>query len=77
MKKIIYFLLALIVVSTATYAQDTKQAKGKPKKETTKTAKPAKEAAAKPAAATGKKLKKDGTPDMRYKENKDAAKKKG
>jgi hypothetical protein len=74
MKKIIYFLLALIVVSTATYAQDTKQAKGKLNKETTKTAKPAKDVAAKPDAGQGKKLKKDGTPDMRHKENKEAAK---
>ncbi len=74
MKKIIYLLLALIVLGTGTYAQDTKSAKGKPKKEAAKPANPAKDVAAKPAAATGKKLKKDGTPDMRHKENKEAAK---
>ncbi len=77
MRKIICFILALVVMGTATYAQD-KPAKGKPKKETSKEAKPAKTAeAAKPdAAGTNKKLKKDGTPDMRHKANKEAAKKK-
>ncbi len=60
MKKIILFLFSLIIISGASIAQD-KAPKGKVNKDktaaTTQDDKPVK-------------LKKDGTPDMRHKENK-------
>jgi hypothetical protein len=71
MKKIFCLLVSLVVLGTASFAQD----KTAPKTSTTakKTTAP-KAADVKTPAATTAKTKKDGTPDMRYKENKDAAK---
>jgi len=78
-------LVALACIATASFAQTKKEDKKAPAAKETKTAaKPAeKKEAAKPAAAAkpeakpapAAKTKADGTPDMRYKENKDAAKK--
>ena len=71
MKKIFLALAAMVCLTTASFAQDKKADKAK-----ASTAKPAaakKTDAAKPAAAVAP-TKKDGTPDMRYKANKDAAK---
>ncbi len=70
MKKLICLLMAFVVLSATTFAQDKMEKK--PKSETSKKAAPAKE----PAKEKGGKMKKDGTPDMRYKENKKAAEKK-
>lgn len=71
MKKIFLALAAMVCLTTASFAQDKKADKAK-----ASTAKPAaakKMDAAKPAPAVAP-TKKDGTPDMRYKANKDAAK---
>ena len=65
MKKILVAFIAFLCLSFVSNAQDKKAAT--PKSTTSKKAAPA----AKPAAGP---LKKDGTPDMRYKENKEAAK---
>lgn len=72
----IALLIVLVGLSTATMAQNKPAAKeAKPAKEAAKATKAAKPApAATPAAAPAGKLKADGTPDKRYKENKDAAK---
>ena len=70
MKKIILALMATCLLSVASFAQTKeKKATGTQKPATTTTATPKKETKA--AATT---TKKDGTPDMRYKENKEAAK---
>lgn len=67
MKKILSAALAFAFMATTAFAQGpAKQAKPAVKK--VKVEAPA-QAATKPAPAT-KHLKKDGTPDMRYKENK-------
>ncbi|PSK92201.1 hypothetical protein [Taibaiella chishuiensis] len=69
MKKLSTVLLALMMaVSGVTFAQNTGAAKAKPAK-TTQAAPKEKAPEAKPATAAGP-LKKDGTPDKRYKENK-------
>lgn len=69
MKKILLALTALVCMASFSFTQD-KKAKAR---EATPAAKPF--AAAKPvAAAPAAKMKKDGTPDMRFKANKDAAK---
>jgi hypothetical protein len=78
MKKLVYLLMALFVISNSSFAQ-----KKAGKKEGTAPAKTeakapemkAEKAPSKPGNAAAK-TKKDGTPDMRHKENKDAAKKK-
>ena len=70
MKKFICILMSLLIMGAASFAQN-KEAKKSVKKTTTTTT-TTKEPQAKPAPGT--KLKKDGTPDMRYKENKAAAK---
>lgn len=85
MKKIVYLLMAFIFVSGSSFAQNKAgkavkdpaaksapalKAEPKPKTEAKPKAEPKQEA----KGAT--KLKKDGTPDMRYKENKEAGKKK-
>ncbi|MBS1780353.1 MAG: hypothetical protein JST70_13560 [Bacteroidetes bacterium] len=59
MKKLLSLMLALLITTGITFAQNTD-----------KNAKPAK-----PATEMKGKTKKDGTPDMRYKENKEAGKK--
>ena len=70
MKKIICVLMSMLIMSSASFAQN------QPAKPATKkanaTAPAAKQVAAKPAPTP--KLKKDGTPDKRFKENKVAAK---
>lgn len=58
MKKLFLLVLSLIVISTGSFAQDKKAAGKSDAKKTEATAKDA------------PKMKKDGTPDMRYKENK-------
>ena len=65
MKKIVYILMAMLMTSFASFAQTTTT----PKAAASKTA-------VKPASgkATATKTKKDGTPDMRVKANKAAAK---
>jgi hypothetical protein len=82
MKKVFSLIVALMCFSALTFAQkkDDKAKAVPAKKETTKpappTAKPAATATPAKSAATAKPeekhLKKDGTPDMRYKENKEA-----
>jgi len=83
MKKILLALTAVVCMSSFSFAQD-KKAKATPAAKPTaavKSAPAVKPAAAtkmapvaKPAAPTATKMKKDGTPDMRVKANKDAAK---
>ena len=68
MKKFITFLFALAISTSFVFAQDAKKA---PADKTVKTA-PAKSEPAKTDAKASGPTKKDGTPDMRYKENKDA-----
>src|SRR4051812_40577854 len=63
MKKLIFALVAIVIMANTSFAQ----MKDAPKQ------KDAKEAAAAPKKDAGQKLKKDGTPDMRYKDNKEAA----
>jgi hypothetical protein len=72
MKKL--FLIASLVLACAGmgFAQ-TKKPKADGAKKTTATAKPAATATTKPAAAAAGPTKKDGTADMRYKANKNAA----
>ena len=89
MKKLIFALMALIMVANASFAQDkmakqpkqkmekSKDAAEKPKEGMKKDGTPdmrRKENKEKKAAAGP--MKKDGTPDMRYKANKEAAAKK-
>jgi hypothetical protein len=64
MKKIILIVNLLFAFAGFTFAQTPAKAQD-PKAKTTQT---------KPAANTAGPTKKDGTPDMRYKANKDAAK---
>jgi len=66
MKKLICAIAAFTVLSLSSYAQDAKKAATKESKAVKKEAK----ADEKTMASTAKHLKKDGTPDMRYKENK-------
>ncbi len=71
MKKILTFLVALVIGLNLSFAQADKKAAPKAApKGTTAQKEPAK-TTDKPAAGP---TKKDGTPDMRYKENKEAAK---
>jgi hypothetical protein len=78
MKKIICIMLALLVVGSASFAQKAKGTKDS--KPATKQEAPAGKAKEPQGTSkdtpkkTDKKLKKDGTPDMRHKENKEAAK---
>jgi hypothetical protein len=66
MKKLIAFL-AIVFFATVAFSQ------GKPVKQDSKKV-PAKTEAVKPAVKPGTPTKSDGTPDMRYKSNKEAAK---
>lgn len=66
MKKLIIILLAVLGFTTG-FAQSSPAVKKQVAQQTTETKKAAKQ--------EGNKMKKDGTPDMRYKENKDAVKK--
>jgi len=66
MKKILTAVLAFAIMSTASFAQKTNMSTKKMPKAKTET--PAQTAPAK--APSAKMQKKDGTPDMRYKENK-------
>jgi hypothetical protein len=70
MKKIFLAFLFITGISVYSNAQSTP---AKDKKPATATAKPATATTAKPATAAGP-TKKDGSADMRYKVNKDAAK---
>ncbi len=78
MKKLICILLSVLVMGTASFAQDKGTTPSKPKTEKKVTAKKGDKPTSEktPGAAPGK-MKKDGTPDMRHKENKEAAKPKG
>lgn len=80
MKKLLMAFLAIAVFSTASFAQTTPKKNDKAatvaktpvvKKETKETAKET--AKATPATSTASHLKKDGSPDKRYKENKGLA----
>ena len=71
MKKIFLALTLIAGISFSSIAQSTPS---KDKKPATTTAKPATATAAKPATAAAGPTKKDGSADMRYKANKDAAK---
>ena len=73
MKKIICILMALLIMGSPSFAQN-KVAQPPVKKNTTPTAKDAAKVKATEVKPAATKMKKDGTPDMRYKENKDAAK---
>jgi len=78
MKKLICILLSVLIMSTGAFAQDNAAPKGKPathKKATGK--KPTDKKDGNADAAKPGKMKKDCTPDMRHKENKEAAKPKG
>lgn len=66
MKKILLALTAVVCMASFSFAQD-KKAKAKVAAPASKMA-----PAAKPAVASGK-MKADGTPDMRYKDNKGKA----
>lgn len=75
MKKILLALLAFTLSSGAMFAQSAKPAQDKAKttkKHAASTARqqPAATAEAAPAATPAKNVKKDGTPDKRFKENK-------
>jgi hypothetical protein len=76
MKKIIIITSLLLAFAGISFAQTTPATTAKkPKTAKTATTKPATTATtAKPATAAAGPTKKDGTPDMRYKANKDAAK---
>jgi len=67
MKKLLLALGAVICMATASFAQDKKAEKTKHAVKTTAATAPAKTKTVAPA-------KKDGTPDMRYKANKEAVK---
>ena len=74
MKKLIFLLMAVVIGNT-TFAQGKADKKAKPATEKA-SAKADKKADGKDvqkadAGKTGGKMKKDGTPDMRYKENKE------
>jgi hypothetical protein len=73
MKKLFLIASLFMTLTGMTYAQTTAPKKAKDAKTTTAAVKPAATTTAKPATAAGP-TKKDGTPDMRYKANKDAAK---
>jgi hypothetical protein len=75
MKRIICIVLSVIMLSSVSFAQTQGKDPKKAKATTEKKAPAKKDDAGKDTKGT--KLKKDGTPDMRYKENKDAAKKQG
>jgi hypothetical protein len=72
MKKFMTFLAALALSTGLSFAQDTKAktTKAPEKKEATQAPAKAKESDGKGEAVSGTHLKKDGTPDKRYKENK-------
>ncbi len=80
MKKIFTTFLAILVMASFSFAQNTKPATKKTEKKaaTTKMAGPKMKKDGTPDKRykenNGPKLKKDGTPDMRYKENKAAKK---
>ena len=65
MKKIIFMLMAFVIFSGASIAQKNTAKKGM---------QPTEKAGAVPAGKKAGKMKKDGTPDMRHKESKEAAK---
>ncbi len=70
MKKVIFVMALFLCVNAISFAQDKKA------KASTPTAKPATVSATAPSAKSASvsgKTKADGTPDMRYKENKDKA----
>ncbi len=69
MKKIIFILLSLLIMGATSFAQDPPAQKKRGAQQAPQQAAPAQ----KKADGTAK-VKKDGTPDMRYKENKQAAK---
>ena len=75
MKKLT-LLLAIVFIAATTFGQTKTEAKKDQPKQAVKTekAKPAATPAAPAAAATAAPLKKDGTPDKRFKENKEAPK---
>ena len=74
MKKIIYILMSLMILGTTSFGQDKKADKKETKGKATYAPKSGKTTEAVAPETKPAKVKKDGTPDMRYKENKDAAK---
>lgn len=75
MKKLICILVALFVFAgQASFAQDKKAPEKKALKAEKASDKKKADAAAPAADKKATKVKKDGTPDMRYKENKEAVK---
>jgi len=74
MKKIIALLFLVCFSTTLIFAQDAKSAQKEPVKKTATAATKEVKADTKAAPPAGIPTKKDGTPDMRYKENKEAAK---
>jgi len=76
MKKLIFLLMAIVVIGNTTFAQGKADKKAKPVTEKAASTKGdkkdgKKEGKKEDAGKTGGKMKKDGTPDMRYKENKE------
>lgn len=65
MNKIICLLVSILLLGTTTFAQEKA-----PKSKNLKTASPAAQAAAQQEQPKASKMKKDGTPDMRYSDNK-------
>jgi hypothetical protein len=76
MNKIICILMSVLILGVASFAQnkDTKNTKAAPKQTTAKTSAGKQGEAPKGESKPAPKMKKDGTPDMRHKENKEAAK---
>jgi hypothetical protein len=74
MKRVIALLLLVCFSTTFIVAQDTKSVKKEPAKKVTTTVDKEVKTDNKANPPAGVPTKKDGTPDMRYKENKEAAK---
>jgi hypothetical protein len=71
MKKIICILMALFIMGSASFAQDKKETKAAtPKQKSATKTKEAKTDAPKADKPKTEHVKKDGTPDKRFKENK-------
>ena len=73
MKKLFLIASLMMTLTGMTFAQTKKPKTDDKKPATTAATKPATTAATKPATSAAGPTKKDGTPDMRYKANKDAA----
>ena len=73
MKKFIVAIAALVCMASVSFSQDKKMNKAKTPAKAGMAAKPATPATPAKPAASASKMKADGTPDKRFKENKVAA----